>query len=194
MGWKHGGHLLRSHRMPIITPDSGVITSLAIDKDWVVVGLANSRIHVFSANTGVLHRTLVGHESGVWSVCLVSRRGHLARSSEEEMELRPQGSRRNTNPRIRDLNAKLATLDINGSGSSPPALEHSLPAHLRFALGLAGDSEARASPRPRSSSASGSACTGGDQCYASKGWGQPHAIAVSGGCDKALRVWDIESG
>lgn len=74
--WRSGGHLLRSHRIPIISPaDSGVITSLAIDSDWVVVGLANSKIHVFSAKTGVLARTLVGHESGVWAVCLVSKGG-----------------------------------------------------------------------------------------------------------------------
>ena len=58
--------------MPVVTPDSGVITSMAIDNEWVVVGLANSRIHVFSAQTGVLHWTLIGHESGVWAICLVS--------------------------------------------------------------------------------------------------------------------------
>ena len=50
-------------------------TSIAIDASWVVVGLANSRIHVFSARTGVLSRTLVGHESGVWAVALISAGG-----------------------------------------------------------------------------------------------------------------------
>ena len=55
--------------------DTGVVTSLALDTDWVVVGLTGSRIHVFSARTGVLARTLVGHEAGVWGVCLVSRGG-----------------------------------------------------------------------------------------------------------------------
>ncbi|KAJ7178607.1 WD40 repeat-like protein [Mycena crocata] len=83
MNWKHGGTLLRTHRMaPTPAPPSGgalnsidVITSVALDKDWVVVGLANSKIHVFSSRTGVLARTLVGHESGVWGVCLVGRGG-----------------------------------------------------------------------------------------------------------------------
>jgi hypothetical protein len=123
MNWRHGGHLLRSHRLPALsnssipdptnlhqhlhnhqhhlpslsnpyllpnphphpqptpTPspvpaaDTGVVTSLALDSDWVVVGLAGSRIHVFSARTGVLARTLVGHDAGVWGVCLVSRGG-----------------------------------------------------------------------------------------------------------------------
>ncbi|TFY58364.1 hypothetical protein EVJ58_g6461, partial [Rhodofomes roseus] len=87
--WLHGGKLLRMHRMPLVPasrqappqaepqggqatqPSSAIPTSVAIDDNWVVVGLANSRIHVFSARTGVLSRTLVGHESGVWAVSLV---------------------------------------------------------------------------------------------------------------------------
>ncbi len=57
--------------MPVVTPDGRVITSLAIDNE--LVGLANSPIHGFeiSAHPGVLHRTLVGHESRLWGVCLV---------------------------------------------------------------------------------------------------------------------------
>ncbi|KAF8959617.1 WD40-repeat-containing domain protein [Flammula alnicola] len=70
--WRSGGKLLNSHRLPIVSPDSGTVTSFALDQDWVVVGLANSQIKVFSARTGVLSRTLVGHDSGVWGVCLVS--------------------------------------------------------------------------------------------------------------------------
>ncbi|KIY51901.1 WD40 repeat-like protein [Fistulina hepatica ATCC 64428] len=46
----------------------GVITSCALDDEWIVVGLANNRLHVFSCQTGVLARTLVGHTGGVWSV------------------------------------------------------------------------------------------------------------------------------
>ncbi|KAG6826009.1 hypothetical protein H0H92_001463 [Tricholoma furcatifolium] len=57
------------------SPDTGVVTSLALDGDWVVAGLASARIHVFSARTGVLARTLVGHEAGVWGLCLVSAGG-----------------------------------------------------------------------------------------------------------------------
>ncbi|KAJ6624900.1 WD40-repeat-containing domain protein [Mycena sp. CBHHK59/15] len=83
MNWRYGGTLLRTHRMlPTPTPPNGgpantidVITSVALDQDWVVVGLANSKIHVFSSRTGVLARTLVGHDAGVWGVCLVGRGG-----------------------------------------------------------------------------------------------------------------------
>ncbi|KAJ7065310.1 WD40 repeat-like protein [Mycena amicta] len=83
MNWRHGGTVLRAHRMvPTPAPPNGgalnsidVITSVALDQDWVVVGLANSKIHVFSSRTGVLARTLVGHDAGVWGVCLVGRGG-----------------------------------------------------------------------------------------------------------------------
>lgn len=72
---RRGGTLLQSHRMSVVTPDSGVITSLAMDYDQVVVGLANSKIHIFNADSGVMSRTLTGHELGVWAVHLVSRGG-----------------------------------------------------------------------------------------------------------------------
>ncbi|KAJ7230553.1 WD40-repeat-containing domain protein [Mycena pura] len=83
MNWRHGGTVLRAHRMvPTPAPPNGgalnsidVITSVALDQDWVVVGLANSKIHVFSSRTGVLARTLVGHDAGVWGVCLIGRGG-----------------------------------------------------------------------------------------------------------------------
>lgn len=72
---RRGGTLLHAHRMSAVNPDGGVITSVALDSDQVVVGLANSKIHVFSAHSGVLSRTLTGHELGVWAVHLVSRGG-----------------------------------------------------------------------------------------------------------------------
>ncbi|KAG2144341.1 WD40-repeat-containing domain protein [Suillus clintonianus] len=81
---RKGGSILRAHRMPIPTPDSGVITSVALDTEWVVVGLANSKIHMFSAITGVLSRTLVGHEQGVWAVNLVCRGGYWGRGEMDE--------------------------------------------------------------------------------------------------------------
>ncbi|KAI5120949.1 hypothetical protein M0805_001654 [Coniferiporia weirii] len=73
--WRRKGRLLNKHRPPSATPDGGVVTSVALDHEWIVVGLASCRIQVFSARTGVLSRTLVGHESGVWAVNLVSAGG-----------------------------------------------------------------------------------------------------------------------
>ncbi|KAF8159196.1 WD40-repeat-containing domain protein [Crassisporium funariophilum] len=92
MNWRKGGSLLRAHRLPIVSPDNGTVTSLALDADWVVIGLANSRIKVFSARTGVLFRTLVGHESGVWGVCLVSKGGY--RLPEHNGQDKAEGSSR----------------------------------------------------------------------------------------------------
>ncbi|PFH50976.1 hypothetical protein AMATHDRAFT_3485 [Amanita thiersii Skay4041] len=178
MNWRHGGHLLRSHRMPVINPDMGVITSLALDKDWVVVGLANSKILVFSAHTGVLQRTLVGHDSGVWGVCLVSGSSHAVSDD----------TGRKTHRR-RVFSGGLAP---QTSSSEPQSFESALPPALRYALGLNTDIDGmRSSPDfTRTSSKS----VGSDQCYSSKGWGQPNALVVSGGCDKVLRVWDVQSG
>ena len=115
MKWLHGGTPLRNHRLPILQPDMGVVTSLAMDEDWIVAGLSDNKIHVFSRRTGVLSRTLVGCQGGVWAVWLV----------EKGMSSSPR--KKNTN-----------------SGSA--------------------------------------------------GWGQSTSLVVSGGCDKAVRVWNVETG
>ncbi|CAE6435640.1 unnamed protein product [Rhizoctonia solani] len=75
-----GGRILRAHN----SSDDGVVTSVAMDDEWIVVGLANHRIHVFSSRTGRLVRTLVGHTLGVWTLGLVSRGGVLRTVGEEE--------------------------------------------------------------------------------------------------------------
>ena len=117
MKWLHGGTPLRSHRLPTSQPDAGVVTSLAMDEDWIVAGLSDTKIHVFSRRTGVLSRTLVGCQGGVWAVWLVGK----------------------------------------GLWSSPSPIKKN----------------------PNSGSA---------------GWGQPTSWVVSGGCDKVVRVWDVETG
>ncbi|KAH9479097.1 WD repeat-containing protein pop1 [Psilocybe cubensis] len=101
--WERGGHILKTHALPILTPsptpspslgpsssshahthahahlppssDSGTVTALALDRDWIVVGFANALVRVYSASKGVLCRTLVGHKAGVWCVCLVGAGG-----------------------------------------------------------------------------------------------------------------------
>ncbi|CDW96717.1 hypothetical protein [Sporisorium scitamineum] len=70
--WRKGGRLQTQH----VSADAGhVVTSLAIDSEWIVVGMANSKIHVFSAETGLYAHTLLGHDAGVWCLTLISRTG-----------------------------------------------------------------------------------------------------------------------
>ncbi|SNX87509.1 related to F-box/WD40 repeat protein 7 [Melanopsichium pennsylvanicum] len=70
--WRKGGRLQTQH----VSADAGhVVTSLAIDSEWIVVGMANSKIHVFSAETGLYAHTLLGHDAGVWCLTLISRSG-----------------------------------------------------------------------------------------------------------------------
>ncbi|KAF4593620.1 hypothetical protein EYR40_008408 [Pleurotus pulmonarius] len=45
---------------------------VAIDNQWVAVGLASSEIRVYNAVTGASHAVLEGHKSGVWDVELAS--------------------------------------------------------------------------------------------------------------------------
>lgn len=34
----------------------------------------------------------------------------------------------------------------------------------------------------------------GNACGTARGWGQPGAVVVSGGCDRSVRVWDVSTG
>lgn len=207
--WRRGGRLLRTHRVAIVDPDHGVVTSVALDTDWIVAGLANARIHVFSAHTGVLVRTLVGHELGVWAVNLVSAGGGWSRDSspsddvsEKKAERRgpglsstsgggrsrtdaQEGSGPGLDHLLRHNRAPAGTNVVN-----PQGLDGLLPPSLRAALGLdaprryLGKMDAAAEARRKQD----------DVCGSSEGWGQPNALVVSGGCDKMVRVWDLKSG
>ncbi|KLO10951.1 WD40 repeat-like protein [Schizopora paradoxa] len=165
INWRRKGRLLNKHRPPAVTSDGSVVTTVAMDHDWIALGLASSHIQVFSARTGVLSRTLIGHESGVWSVNIASSGGFWVNP-----------------PRT------LFEEEQNMQHSNP---EKVIPEDLQIAIGL--DERFRDSHHaapcvdevpPKAS----------DPCFASEGWGQSHALVVSGGCDKNLRVWDAVSG
>lgn len=53
------------------------VTSFAMDGEHLVIGLANSNVEVYLAWTGMLVRSLLGHESGV--CYLVSTGGSVQR-------------------------------------------------------------------------------------------------------------------
>ncbi|CAO1617330.1 unnamed protein product [Sympodiomycopsis kandeliae] len=70
--WHRGGRLLTHH----VSSESGsVCTCTAMDQRWLIIGMANGKIHVFDSRTGLYERTLGGGgtDSGVWCLALVSK-------------------------------------------------------------------------------------------------------------------------
>jgi F-box and WD-40 domain protein CDC4 len=61
--WRTGGKAIARH----ITPDQGVVTSLHLTPDYIVIALDNAKIHVFDADGQIL-KTLTGHVMGVWAM------------------------------------------------------------------------------------------------------------------------------
>ncbi|EMD39432.1 hypothetical protein CERSUDRAFT_113078, partial [Gelatoporia subvermispora B] len=230
--WLRGGKLLRIHRVPLLShqppiqpgptpvalplPSTATPTSVALDESWLVVGLANSRVLVFSARTGVLSRTLVGHQSGVWAVALIrgggsgEGAGAAAHESEEvdiAMDVDSPEIVPDPGPEGRKQQPD-ASRDPGADAPEDVAPEHLVPPTLRQALGLerspgksrwgrpksasqqlAQEKTKRRDPLPRLYPEKPS-----DPAGASDGWGQPNSLVVSGGCDKVLRVWDVKSG
>lgn len=224
--WRLGGTLLGTHRLPIFPPSppshpqphlhahlpngahpnppdtNGTVTSLALDGDYVVIGLANSNVKVYSARTGVLVRTLMGHESGVWGVCLVSRGGWM---DVEEGRRKGKGKCRRKEMSVEE-------------GEQNFELSETIGAEMRHALGLDEDNDEVLDEEPEDNQSKsdgesdnelyeGHTTTSdtlpeknykpGRPSYmslSSIGWGQPNSIIVSGGCDKVLKVWDAKSG
>lgn len=186
--WRRKGRLLNKHRPPSATPDGGVVTSVALDHDWIVVGLASCRIQVFSAHTGVLSRTLVGHESGVWAVHLVSAGGSWADPPISTPHHRATDS--DTVGTSTDVGAGVWLSEVASKFGEQEGyilgdMEFHIPDSLRVAIGL---------DKPRSSKRVPAQAKPSDICGSSEGWGNANALVVSGGCDKQLRVWDVRSG
>lgn len=153
---------------------NGTVTSLALDSDYVIIGLANSNIKVFSAKTGVLVRTLMGHESGVWGVCLISRGGWMDLESTKK-----KGKRKTTAGMAGMLGQEMKrAIGLDTEDYPPVADDIENEEHP----GLNNQPKIYDPGRPSFMSNS------------SIGWGQPNSIIVSGGCDKVLKVWDIKSG
>ncbi|KAH9064618.1 WD40 repeat-like protein [Lactarius vividus] len=197
VNWKCGGRCLRAHRIPVPDPDSGVVTSVALDVDWLVAGLANHRIYVFSAHTGSLVRTLVGHELGVWSVNLVSHGGALDPSHPPPPSPNPGKVICGSGvPEVPDGPALLLhnRAPAGAEVLDPQGLDHLLPPSMRATLALDAQYPPIV-PAPTQESGSGWAESArSDVTGATRGWGQPGSLVISGGCDKDVRVWDVRTG
>ncbi|KAI3601458.1 f-box and wd repeat-containing protein [Moniliophthora roreri] len=193
---RNGAKLLRSHRVSASSAESGalelVVTSLALNDDWVVVGLSNARIHIFSAKTGVLSRTLVGHTSGVWGVGLISAGGLLF---EEQKTPSSGGSSPPSSPQPSPKSRHSEHVhkgDVDPERRSSFNGSQYVPLSMQVALGLNEDGEEL--EEPETPTEIDTSWLPSDPTNASQGWGQPNALVVSGGCDKTAKVWDVLSG
>lgn len=175
--WLTRGRILRRNRLyseiASVHSSSPVLpTCLAMDSDWIILGLSSGRVHIFNAHTGVIHRALVGHASGVWVVALVKGiRGGNTEGQSVHVSARGQ-----LNMVEEDHAPSRESWTSLRSASVPP----------NPVLVGAESEEIRSKPYKSNKPSS----PGG----ASDGWGEPHALVVTGGCDKDLRVWDVDSG
>jgi F-box and WD-40 domain protein CDC4 len=207
--WLRGGRLLSTHT----SSDDGVVTSLAVDDSYIVIGMANREIHVFDAESGTFIRTLVGHDHGVWCLTLVSAGG-----GERVEDLLPgqEGSSYNGEGRemsseeanaqergpIRTGNATLVDLAATHTSYLPLSqFQHGEPSNSTTNLPSAFNNISAVpgmrgflGPRAKRTTKSGEKKDQSNVSGAAKGWGQPHAMVVSGGCDRDVRVWDLETG
>ncbi|KAG8897119.1 hypothetical protein FRB99_008431 [Tulasnella sp. 403] len=169
--WRRGGRVLKSHT----SADDGVVTSVAMNDEWIVAGLVNHRIHVFAADTGAHVRTLVGHTQGVWCLVLVSKGGSPSAATRVPESTKPYGQ------------STFTKRGLSRSSASSSADEDTPPSIFGAPGSVASadeDSVPLFGPHLRQS----------DVCNTSVGWGQSTSLVVSGGCDRDLRVWDVATG
>lgn len=162
--WLSGGRLLTMHS----SMGDSVVTSLVVNDDYIVIGMANSKIHVFEASTGHYRLSLLGHELGVWALVLVSP--HKARDR--------QPSKKKGRWEDKMGSFRRASFSHSETGSPTPTTRS------KSTAGSERTNPPRATQRMRSS----------DVCGSAQGWGLKRTLVVSGGCDREVRVWDIVTG
>ncbi|KAL1408948.1 hypothetical protein Q8F55_005762 [Vanrija albida] len=163
--WIKGGRLLTTHA----SIGDSVVTSLVVNDDYIVIGMANSKIHVFDAASGHFRQSLIGHDLGVWALVLVSPR----RADRNRTYDSPQRSSSDTGA-SRRASFTGATPPTRSTPAFPPTRTAS-DDHMHYP---------RQTKRMRSS----------DVCGSAAGWGAKATLVVSGGCDRDVRVWNIVTG
>ncbi|KAF4569433.1 hypothetical protein EYR36_009224 [Pleurotus pulmonarius] len=168
---------------------------VAIDNQWVAVGLASSEIRVYNAVTGASHAVLEGHKSGVWDVELASWD-----------DMKYSGAAGGTNS---ILLSGGADRDIRVWDVETRTHLHSLQGHtstVRSIKALAGRPRAVSGGRDRAAFVWDVKRGVWDTDYGIERHvlcghtGRVYCVAidgtriVSGGEDKTVRVWDAKSG
>ncbi|KAJ9092629.1 hypothetical protein QFC19_008667 [Naganishia cerealis] len=203
--WLRGGKLLSSHT----SHDDGVVTSLAVDGEFIVIGMANSKIHVFSARDGTFVKTLVGHELGVWCLTLVSPTPPTSTRQDGRVAT---GEARAARQAGEDGEAYVDVDDVMEMGdpgffssrsasSAGPSQwkkrrmrdDRQIPTHGSSSGGGISymDQDEGDVPAPSSKARR---MQQSDVCGAAKGWGQRDPIVISGGCDRDVKVWNVTTG
>ena len=217
--WLRGPGRLLSTQM---SADDGVVTSLGFDEEWIVVGMATSKIHVFESGQGRYVRSLEGHELGVWCLTLIGKSSNnqntpiynnnkkgKGRMNEEEDDSEEQEeeigagrggggggfsghTRSNTSfynkpsdlpsPHSRRRRRSFPSTSVPSSPTTTTGTaSNSTPSLGGMGLGAGGRT--------------GDSLQQSGVCSTARGWGQTGgARVVSGGCDREVRVWDVETG
>src|SRR5258708_2230501 len=189
MNWRKGGSVLRTHQ----SPGDGVVTNVAIDNEYILVSLTNRTIHVFSSETGEFIRDLQGHKDGVWALHLVSKGGKLVPPPSQIGSQTPSTSRSDSPNCLRHGSSMAFGASANTTCSSsnlwsrsnspagPPTRCTASPKLSTRSSPVEGSDGECASYRARLGLG---AARQSDVCNASYGWGNAHAIALTGSCDR----------
>jgi F-box and WD-40 domain protein CDC4 len=142
-------------------------------------------------------RTLVGHELGVWAVDLISRGGALDPSHPQPPLHNSSGLAASGGiPEVVDAPSLLLhnRAPAGAQVLDPQGLHHLLPPSMRAVLALDAQYPPTVHTYEQEDGPSQSESARSDVAGATRGWGQPGALVVSGGCDKDVRVWDVRTG
>lgn len=207
--WLTGPGRLLSTQMS--AADSGVVTSLAFDGEWIVVAMETSQVHVFEGEEGGYVRTLEGHQqSGVWCLSLVSKGGGGGTLDNDRGQSPPRQKHSfgRDSPPGRPTSSHLDDDDDDGFTDSlnDPFTDHDSSRRARGSLGGRGRGGGGGGMGIGAGGPTITTTTGGDPaahnqqqqqgsaCSTARGWGQEGAVLVSGGCDRTVRVWDVSTG
>jgi F-box and WD-40 domain protein CDC4 len=187
--WLHGGQVLANY----ISPADGPVTTLCMDDKYVIIGMANSWIHIFDIGSGRLKRNLQGHSQGVWALAVVSK-NPIAASMYTSPPTQSSSSSEARSSSSMGMGTDEGTHGRRASMTPGSAAEFGLlpglgiigqPRRPSTATGYGHNKAPREARKMKSS----------DQCGAAMGWpGLRRDLVVSGGSDRALRVWDINTG
>ncbi|OXG97100.1 F-box and WD-40 domain-containing protein CDC4 [Cryptococcus neoformans A2-102-5] len=211
--WLTAGVLLAKH----LSADDSVVTTLSFDETWIVVGMANSKIHVFSAFNGGWKRSLEGrgaHTQGVWAMVLVSP-PHQAQTA-NQMQGQGQDMKRMRGTRgvmgwygaqasTSTLTPAPASASTSTSPSASPNAWSGLDSpfsHPHPQTQTQTQTHTHTHGRENQDKGQGQSQDesedeneGGNLCGSVRGWqGLKTSLVVSGGCDKQVKVWDVETG